>query len=289
MLIKTQDEAHCIKTRTTMTAKATFALKADHRWCLTGTPLQNRIGEFFSLIRFLNISPFASYMCKQCTCECLEWRMNDNNACTSCGHNAMQHVSVFNQVSSSCNLHCKSDTDQGTSAKQEILNHIQRYGTSGPGKEAFRKLRLMTDKIMLRRLKKDHTDSMELPVKEIYVDRQFFGEAENDFANSIMTNGQRKFDTYVAQGVLLNNYANIFGLIMQMRQVADHPDLILKKDSAQGQNILQVRSEFMICIHLPYASRANHTFSASSVMSQLRTPCGLDASTTFAALVPRPT
>lgn len=99
----------------------------------------------------------------------------------------------------------------------------------------------MTDKIMLRRLKKDHTDSMELPVKEIYVDRQFFGEAENDFANSIMTNGQRKFDTYVAQGVLLNNYANIFGLIMQMRQVADHPDLILKKDSAQGQNILQVR------------------------------------------------
>ena len=91
---------------------------------------------------------------------------------------------------------------------------------------------------MLRRLKKDHTDSMELPVKEIYVERQFFGEEENDFANSIMTNGQRRFDTYVAQGVLLNNYANIFGLIMQMRQVADHPDLILRKNNAGGQNVL---------------------------------------------------
>lgn len=45
------DEAHCIKTRTTMTAKACFALKVDYRWCLSGTPLQNRIGEFFSLIR----------------------------------------------------------------------------------------------------------------------------------------------------------------------------------------------------------------------------------------------
>ncbi|KAK7408575.1 DNA repair protein rad16 [Neonectria punicea] len=211
------DEAHCIKTRTTMTAKACFALKTSFRWCLTGTPLQNRIGEFFSLIRFLNIRPFASYLCKQCPCSTLEWTMNEDSRCSSCNHAGMQHVSVFNQ---------------------ELLNPIQKFGNLGPGREAFRKLRLMTDRIMLRRLKKDHTNSMELPVKEIYVDRQFFGEEENDFANSIMTNGKRKFDTYVAQGVLLNNYANIFGLIMQMRQVADHPDLILKKNAEGGQNIL---------------------------------------------------
>lgn len=211
------DEAHCIKTRTTMTAKACFALQTNYRWCLTGTPLQNRIGEFFSLIRFLNVKPFASYLCKQCPCSRLEWAMNDDHRCTDCGHGAMQHVSVFNQ---------------------ELLNPIQKFGNFGPGKEAFRKLRLMTERIMLRRLKKDHTNAMELPVKEIYVDRQFFGEEENDFASSIMTNGQRKFDTYVHQGVLLNNYANIFGLIMQMRQVADHPDLILKKNAEGGQNVL---------------------------------------------------
>lgn len=149
----------------------------------------------------------------------------------------------------------------------------------------------MTDKIMLRRLKKDHTDSMELPVKEIYVDRQFFGEAENDFANSIMTNGQRKFDTYVAQGVLLNNYANIFGLIMQMRQVADHPDLILKKDSAQGQNILQVCLDPTASIDLALGRylMLNNSHSVSFATSQPRMQCGLDASTTFAVLVPRPT
>jgi DNA repair protein RAD16 len=129
----------------------------------------------------------------------------------------MRHVSVFNQ---------------------ELLNPIQRYGNRGEGAEAFKKLRLLTDRIMLRRLKKDHTDSMELPVKEIIVDRQFFGEEENDLANSIMSNGQREFDTYVARGVLLNNYANIFGLIMQMRQIADHPDLILKKNSEGGQNVM---------------------------------------------------
>lgn len=211
------DEAHCIKTRTTMTAKACFALKTNYRWCLTGTPLQNRIGEFFSLIRFLNIRPFASYLCKQCPCSRLEWALDDDHRCTDCGHGGMQHVSVFNQ---------------------ELLNPIQKFGNFGPGQVAFKKLRLMTERIMLRRLKKDHTNAMELPVKEVFVDRQFFGEEENDFAGSIMTSGQRKFDTYVHQGVLLNNYANIFGLIMQMRQVADHPDLILKKNSEGGQNVL---------------------------------------------------
>jgi DNA repair protein RAD16 len=53
-----------------------------------------------------------------------------------------------------------------------------------------------------------------------------------------MTNTTRTFDTYVARGVMLNNYANIFGLIMQMRQVSNHPDLLLKKHSHEGQNVL---------------------------------------------------
>jgi DNA repair protein RAD16 len=242
------DEAHSIKTRSTTTARACFALKTQYRWCLTGTPLQNRIGEFFSLIRFLNIRPFASYLCKQCPCSTLEWSMDENKRCSDCRHASMQHVSVFNQ---------------------ELLNPIQKFGNLGPGREAFRKLRLMTDRIMLRRLKKDHTNAMELPVKEIYVNRQFFGEEENDFANSIMTSGQRKFDTYVAQGVLLNNYANIFGLIMQMRQVADHPDLILKKNAEGGQNVL------VCCICDEPAedtvrSRCKHDFCRACVASYVR-------------------
>ncbi|RKF75963.1 DNA repair protein RAD16 [Golovinomyces cichoracearum] len=211
------DEAHNIKSRSTGSAKACFALKADHKWCLSGTPLQNRIGEFFSLIRFLDIKPFTCYFCKRCPCSTLNWEMNNRNRCISCNHNGMQHISVFNY---------------------ELLNPIQKYGNNGPGAEAFRKLRILTDRFMLRRVKRDYTTSMELPAKEIHIDRQFFGEEENDFAASIMNQGTRKFETYVAQGVLLNNYANIFGLILQMRQVADHPDLILKKNSEGGQNVL---------------------------------------------------
>jgi DNA repair protein RAD16 len=242
------DEAHNIKTRTTGVAKACFALKADHKWCLSGTPLQNRIGEFFSLVRFLDIRPFACYFCKQCPCSTLEWSMNADNRCTGCSHSGMQHVSVFNQ---------------------ELLNPIQKHGSKGPGKIAFAKLRLLTDRFMLRRVKRDHSSAMELPAKEIQVDRQFFGEEENDFAGSIMNSGTRKFETYVAQGVLLNNYANIFGLIMQMRQVADHPDLILKKNGEGGQNIL------ICCICDETAEEAirstcRHDFCRSCVRNYLK-------------------
>lgn len=241
------DEAHSIKTRTTMTAKACFALNTTYRWCLTGTPLQNRIGEFFSLIRFLNMAPFASYFCRSCPCSTLEWDMNEEGRCKSCNHGSMRHVSVFNQ---------------------ELLNPIQKYNNKGPGAEAFKKLRLMTNRIMLRRLKKDHTNSMELPVKEIFVERQFFGEAEHDFSSSLTSENQRQFNTYVAQGVMLNNYANIFGLIMQMRQVADHPDLILKKSSEGGQNVLQC----CICdepAEQAIRSKCRHDFCRSCAKSYL--------------------
>lgn len=57
------DEAHNIKERATNTAKATFELKARYRWCLSGTPLQNRVGELYSLIRFLGCDPFSHYYC----------------------------------------------------------------------------------------------------------------------------------------------------------------------------------------------------------------------------------
>lgn len=52
------DEAHNIKERSTNAAKASFALQAKYRWCLSGTPLQNRVGELYSLVRFLGADPF---------------------------------------------------------------------------------------------------------------------------------------------------------------------------------------------------------------------------------------
>ncbi|KAJ0409397.1 hypothetical protein P43SY_002287 [Pythium insidiosum] len=53
------DEAHSIKTRTTTYFRSCLALKAEHRWCLTGTPLQNGLGDLFSLLCFLRYEPWC--------------------------------------------------------------------------------------------------------------------------------------------------------------------------------------------------------------------------------------
>jgi SNF2 family DNA or RNA helicase len=48
------DEAQAIKTAHTASAKAARALRARHRVALTGTPLENHLGELASLLDFLN-------------------------------------------------------------------------------------------------------------------------------------------------------------------------------------------------------------------------------------------
>ena len=52
------DEAHTIKNRNAKATKACYALRAEYRWCLTGTPMQNNLDELQSLIKFLRIKPY---------------------------------------------------------------------------------------------------------------------------------------------------------------------------------------------------------------------------------------
>jgi superfamily II DNA or RNA helicase len=48
------DEAQAIKNAQSETAKAARLLKADHRLALSGTPVQNHLGELWSIFEFLN-------------------------------------------------------------------------------------------------------------------------------------------------------------------------------------------------------------------------------------------
>ena len=55
------DEAHSIKNRQTKTSSAVMALKASSRLLLTGTPVQNYLGELWNLLQFLNPGLLGSY------------------------------------------------------------------------------------------------------------------------------------------------------------------------------------------------------------------------------------
>jgi len=249
------DEAHNIKDRSCNTARAVFALKTKYKLCLSGTPLQNRIGELFSLLRFLEADPFSMYFCRKCDCKSMHWKFTDRRHCDQCKHRPMDHMCWFNY---------------------ELLRPIQNNGNTGPGKVAFANLQLLLSLIMLRRTKVERADDLGLPPRVVKVRRDYFNEEELDLYDSIYGQSRRKFNTYVASGVVLNNYANIFTLITRMRQLADHPDLVLRKHSEDGQNNLVCT----ICddeAEEAIKSKCHHTFCRMCVQKYIGSYAGDEA------------
>ncbi|XP_057826600.2 DNA repair protein RAD5A isoform X2 [Cryptomeria japonica] len=55
------DEAHSIKSSKSQSSQAAYALVADCRWCLTGTPIQNNLEDVYSLLHFLRVEPWSNW------------------------------------------------------------------------------------------------------------------------------------------------------------------------------------------------------------------------------------
>ncbi|CUM50029.1 unnamed protein product [Debaryomyces tyrocola] len=237
------DEAHNIKDRTSGTAKAANNVNCIKKWCLTGTPLQNRIGEMYSLIRFLKLDPFHKYFCTKCDCSSDEWKFSNWRHCDICGHTPMLHTNFFNHF---------------------MLKNIQKFGIEGDGLTSFQNIRLLLSNVMLRRTKVERADDLGLPPRIVEIRRDRFNEEEKDLYTSLYSDSKRKFNDFVAEGVVLNNYANIFTLITRMRQLADHPDLVLKR---VGSNQISEEIEGVIICQLcddeaeePIESKCHHKF-----------------------------
>lgn len=166
---------------------------AGSRFFLAFNPirLQNRVGELYSLIRFLRIDPMALYVCRQkgCDCRSLHYRFVEGR-CKGCGHRPFSHYSHFNRY---------------------VLNPIQRAGYAGDGRRAMFTLKTdVLDKCLLRRTKENKAEDMNLPPRIVQIRSIRLHPVEEDFYNALYTQTKSSFNDYVAEGTLLNNYAHIF-------------------------------------------------------------------------------
>ena len=136
----------------------------------------------------------------------------------------------------------------------EILTPIQKYGMRDSGAIAFKKLRVLLDRIMLRRTKDQRADDLGLPPRTVIVRRDYFSPEEKELYLSLFSDAKRQFSTYVDTGTLFNSesytanrtapghncststidYSNIFSLITRMRQMACHPDLVIRGKNNVG-------------------------------------------------------
>ncbi|CAL5406290.1 unnamed protein product [Camellia sinensis] len=208
------DEAHYIKDRRCNTTRAVLALESSYKWALSGTPLQNRVGELYSLVRFLQINPYSHYFCKDCDCRTLDY--SSSTQCPNCPHKSVRHFCWWNKY---------------------IATPIQLHGNIGNGRKAMVLLKhKILRSILLRRTKKGRAADLALPPRIVTLRRDTLDIREEDYYTSLYNDSQSQFNTYVEAGTVLNNYAHIFDLLTRLRQAVDHPYLVVYSSTAAARS-----------------------------------------------------
>ena len=80
----------------------------------------------------------------------------------------------------------------------------------------------------------DGSPLIQLPKRTMVVERLLFTPEEKDFYDAIRQRHSVRFDAFVAEGRVLNNYAHVLAMLQQMRQACDHPFLVLARPDKEG-------------------------------------------------------
>ncbi|KAF3648068.1 hypothetical protein FXO38_18359 [Capsicum annuum] len=196
-------EAHYIKFVSSNTTKAILALESSYKWALTGTPLQNRIGELYSFVRFLQVKPYAYYFCKDCDCFALDFSMffdkfNSSFKCSECSHIRSHHFLWWKRY-----------------IEQPLESH---YDYERRDAMVLSKHKILKS-LLLRRNKNERAVDLALPIKIVTIRKDSLDDWEYEYYKSLYSRSRSMFDEYVQAGTMENNYLHIFSMITHLRQV----------------------------------------------------------------------
>ncbi len=184
------DEAHTIKNRNAKATQACYALRAQYRWCLTGTPMQNHLDELQSLIRFLRIKPYN---------DLAVWRSDITNPLKSGrGLNALKRLQICLRVF----------------MKRRTKDVLKKEGALGADTKAGSKdgIARPTFKITERK------------VEAVVAD---FSPREREFYMRLEERADERLEQMM--GGQKMNYASALVLLLRLRQACNHPQLVAGK------------------------------------------------------------
>lgn len=193
------DEAHCIRNRKTDAFKACAGLESEYRWVITGTPIQNKIDDLFSLVKFLRHEPWNQWRWWYKT---ILQPLNSNN-----GECEEQGVRVLKELLQTIMLRrTKNSVDTSTGLK--ILNL--------PPKTIEMKF------VELNSNEREFYDTFARRSQELSIN------IIRSYSNSSEGKGKGN-----SSGII-KGYAALFTLLMRLRQICDHPLLVVKSLAISG-------------------------------------------------------
>ncbi|OMJ08064.1 DNA repair protein RAD5 [Smittium culicis] len=195
------DEAHIIKDRKTWQSRASCSLTARSRWCLTGTPIQNRIDDLFSLVKFLHFSPLDLWY---------TW---------------VKYVGAPFHSNLSENIdELKSDKPNiGAQRAQMIIQTL-----------CLRRMKNQVDPFTGKKY-------LNLPPITHHSRILKFSTSERKLYESISYKAKKALDEFISRDSVLTSYMSVLSYILRLRQLCVHPSLVDKsfKNFSSDKNNIQ--------------------------------------------------
>lgn len=185
------DEAHTIKEAKTLQSRAVCNLVSPRRIALTGTPVQNRIDDLFSLIKFLRLEPFDDRAIWNQFCGAREKPMGSLRVRKAGGES--------------------KNADPLDAMALARVQTIMKFLTLRRTKDAK-----MADGSKLISLPPKFSRIMRLDFEA--KERALYAEMSQRYIDEIKT--------MKASDTLKNNYATILHEISNLRMTCDHPGLV---------------------------------------------------------------